>query len=57
MRTFGERARARVIRDFSIPGMLSKVETLYLELVEQRLATVTGNRIHWRDHESNSSLN
>jgi glycosyltransferase involved in cell wall biosynthesis len=54
---FGERARARVIRDFSIQGMLLKVETLYLQLVEQRLATAPANRIHLPDHESNSFLN
>src|SRR5262249_29584863 len=35
-RTFGERARQRVIEEFSIEHMLARTEALYLRLIEQR---------------------
>jgi glycosyltransferase involved in cell wall biosynthesis len=57
MRAFGERARERVIREFSIDRMLSKVEALYLRLLEPRLALRRENRLNLPDHESNSFLN
>jgi len=42
---FGERARRRVVDEFSIDRMLSKTEALYLRLLEQDLSRSPANRI------------
>ena len=42
---FGERARRRVVDEFSIDRMLSKTEALYLCLLEQDLSRSPANRI------------
>src|SRR5262245_36240031 len=56
-RAFGEQARQRVINEFAIERMLSKTEALYARLIEQRLASTGGNRLHCEDHARNSFLN
>ena len=54
---FGQRARRRVADEFAIDRMLGKTETLYLRLLEQRLARRPANRIHCENHEKNPFIN